>query len=337
MNVKLISGTEYPVETIYVEWLQSRTDDPVNSPRWYHNAAAAKTDRGTKLRAEIDAVFAQVTAMKMPLLETLDFVFLLEDVSIALREQLVRHRIGHKFGGRLGADLIPDIAGGSSFWSQSMRVKDMSNFAANGNFETPASVANAHDIKCEGSGMSCWKTASLAYADAMKFAADTYAALLQAGVPPEDARMVIPLGATHRMSWKVNLAALAHVLSKRGCWIAQLGLWKPLIHGVVAALGEIHPSFRRLIDPPCFADGHYTGCAYGFENWNRMNGEDPGVPCSLWCCNDGPGDYMHYEDASATERQKGIYRAMMKDYGVLWQRDPRTGEADYEPDLSPQT
>jgi thymidylate synthase ThyX len=326
LSIKLVSATRFPVETIYIEWVQSRTNDPVGTAEEVFEQAV----NDSKLRAEIDEVFTKVIGMKLPLCETLDFVFVIENISIALREQLVRHRVGHKMGGRLGADLIPDLAGGSSFWSQSMRVKDMSRFVVDGDFYVPPSMESANSIKCSnfrGAGTR-WETAPAHYARCLKHCESAYRKLVDAGVPPEDARMVIPLGATHRMSWKVNLGALQAVLSKRGCWIAQLGLWKPIIHGVVAELTKIHPSFRRLIDPPCFKDAHYTGCVYDLENWNRLHGEDPGVPCSLWCCNDGPGDYEKYEDRSATDIKKGIYEAMLKDYGVLWRRDPRTGEAD---------
>jgi hypothetical protein len=168
------------------------------------------------------------------------------------------------------------------------------------------------------------------------------------GVPREDARNVIPLGAGHRIVWKLNLGTLMHVVGHRGCWILQLGFWGPIIKGMIEALAtEIHPSFRDLISPPCMKGDKFTGCNYVLDNEKRLFGEDPLPPCSLWIGSDGQQveDLLanHDEDAhdglwvdrgcksygdrfqAPTDRENDVFEGMQQDYGNLWGRDPWTG------------
>jgi hypothetical protein len=159
-TVTLMTKTEYPIETVYAQWFQSRktTDVPVPMPKEirerieqerlgrytgsHPELAAVAEGEGIEgigpFEQEVMDVFQQVIAMKMPLGETLDFVFLIENLPVALREQLVRHRIGHKFGDQMGADiLVAEVANNSTFWSQTTRIVDMKNFATNGEYFSP--------------------------------------------------------------------------------------------------------------------------------------------------------------------------------------------------------
>src|SRR4051812_12744835 len=92
-TVRLLSWTANPIGTIYAEWVQSRTQDPVPEPADVEGRMSTK--QGLEHWQRVMDVFKQVIDMRMPLGETIDFVFLLENVPVALREQLVRHRIGH--------------------------------------------------------------------------------------------------------------------------------------------------------------------------------------------------------------------------------------------------
>jgi len=331
-TVKLLSHTKHPIETVYVQWLQSRSEgeiplpedvaaslERINDP---NRTDGGRTDQDRALVKDVFETFEKVIAMKIPIAETIDFVFLLEHCPIALREQIVRHRIGHRYGGQLGADIVPDLAE-STFWSQTTRVLNMGEFASNGEYLLPESVRASRrpdpDPECSqccGKGehyqecgeapggtvrCSCVAppsgtktirihgreaTVEEFYHEQMGWIQSAYNRLIEAGVPVEDARNVLPLGVQHRLTWKVNLSALMHVLSKRGCWIAQLGMWEPVIRGMVEELAtKVHPLFRRLIDPPCFTNGNFKGCVFKLENENRVKGEDPYAPCPLYMHN----------------------------------------------------
>lgn len=617
-KVTLLSKTEYPLETIYCEWLQSRTQDPVPTTEEVHLRSMASLEYRTK----VEEVFTKVVAMKMPLGETIDFVFLVENCPIALREQMVRHRIGHKFGERLGADIIPDLAGNSSFWclapdtkipllsgetveikdlagrdefwvysrdengkhapgrghsaritgrdvstvvvrvesknlptgfaevvctpehlwlkrdgtyiradeiqpghslmplyrqmwksqpqindgrgwvntsrvmagnreqhaddhahhknknqldnrpenlewlaptehhalhretyaesmrkiranpeiearraagtlrtlaggmhspairaivmakiktngmhspearakviatkkrkkmellarygqtpannhkvisvtpgpvlaevwdfevdkhhnfaldagiyvhnSQTTRIVDMSTFATEGDYYTPPWIEE-NGMKpmpgCQTTRPAVEGAASSGeirsvtigewYYKQMLWCQASYRRMIAAGVPLEDARAILPVAMQHRLTWKCNLSSLMHVLSRRGCWLAQLGMWEPVITDIVNELAtKVHHSFRRLIDPPCInSAGNFDKCAFGRENEEivmKKNGEYP--PCSLWVNRDAT---KMIAGPLVTEKQSARYEQMAKKYTKLWGRNPITGE-----------
>lgn len=314
--VTLLSWTHRPIETINAIWGASRNNEPVD------------------LDNPDPDLFQKVIDSQIPVAEMIDFVFLLENVSIAFREQMVRHRIGVKVGERIGADIVPELSD-SSWWSQSMRVIDMGKFAIGNQFEMPQSINEHRD-----------PIVRQTFERAMFQAQDAYRFLSELGVPLEDARMVVPLAATHRIVWKLNLSALMHVMGKRGCWILQLGFWGPIIKGMVDELStRVHPAFRDLIRPPCIK-GCFKGCCFELDNERRIQGEDEIPPCPL---------YLHYhcenahEAALKTPTERKIksnwywngfqkqwecwnlvahYRMarMKQDYEKLWQRNVDTGE-----------
>lgn len=265
-TAKLVSHTEFPVETIYLEWTQSRTDGPLLSARDLSQKAAGDP----KLREEIEDVFHRVISMSMPLMETVELVWQLENIPVALREQIVRHRVGHKFGGQLGADILPDLTD-STFWAQTMRVRDMSHFATNEMYYSPDSVVN-------GVGIQHW------WDMCMKRYEKDYQYAIELGMPPEDARMLLPMAVTHRMTWKQSLASLIHVLKKRSCWIAELGFWEGLVLDMAQQLATIHPIFKTLIAPPCIdtKTDKFVGCKFEEEVWGAIRGDYPQPPCPLY-------------------------------------------------------
>ncbi len=257
VKVTLISCTNAPVQTICRAWEASRNNDPV-----------APIPPAEPTEAELK-LFEQVIDSKIPVAEMVDFVFLLEGVSIALREQMVRHRIGVKVGDRIGMDIVPDLCD-SSWWSQSMRILDMGQFETEERYDIPESIL------ADPSALEV-------YRDTMESIQWAYNELASRGIPLEDARNIIPLAASHRLVWKLNLASLIHIVGKRGCWILQLGLWEPVIRGMVEALAEqIHPIFRRIIDPPCISHGKFNSCLFCLDNERRIQGEDEIPPCPLY-------------------------------------------------------
>ncbi len=239
-------------------------------------------------------------------------------------------------------DLIPDLDG-STFWSQTLRVKDMGDFAADGEYLLPDSVrGNTTVMPGQSKLFERPKTVEDFYHEQMNWSASAYKKMVKAGVPIEDARNILPLGCQHRMSWKVNLSALMHVLSKRSCTISQLGMWRPIIFGVVDELAtKVHPYFRRLVDPPCFDRGAWKGCCFKLENANRVKGEDPYPPCSLYLGKHGleaaataseivGGPWHPLPDMSGVESVKPEMKEELTrksiEYKGLWGRNPWTGD-----------
>lgn len=277
-KVTLLNWTPLPMETVYSLWDQSKTEDAIKSPQWVKENVSAE---------DVEKLFRAVIAQRIPIGESIDFIFIIEGVSISWREQAARHRIGTKFSPeRVGADIVhvdtvPDIAD-SVWWSQSMRIQNMGSFQKNGSYRAPETLAGK--VIPEGHGELSGMDVPTAYHAGMAFIEGLYNALVAAGVPMEDSREVIPLGAQHRISWKVNISSLQHIVSKRGCWILQLGIWGPVIMGMINELAtKVHPIFRETVSPPCLKPGSddFTGCVYHEEARRRYTGDDDLPPCPL--------------------------------------------------------
>lgn len=326
-KVTLLSHTGLPLETVYSLWWASKNEERLITPK------EAKDNVDPE---EIRTLFRSVIAQHIPVGESVDFVFMIEGVSVSWREQAVRHRIGVKPSPeRLGVDIgmvdvahIPDLAD-SVWWSQSMRIQSMGQFANQGNYRTPDTV-----LEQGGQVLDDYK-------QLMKDIQDGYNKLVAAGVPMEDARELIPLGATHRISWKLNISSLQHIVSKRGCWILQLGIWGPVIEGMISELTQkIDPIFGELVTPPCLKGDDFKGCIYMEENRRRYTGDDALPPCPLHLVN----HYLPSSDpipanheAALTRAEVGdlskngvpMVEAMRKrasDYRRFWGRDPYNGK-----------
>jgi thymidylate synthase ThyX len=313
-KVTLVSSTKDPLETVYAVWQMSKGTD----------AMMSTDDVKEKVpREEVEKLFRAIIAQHIPIGEHVDFVFAIENISISWREQAVRHRIGTKPSPeRVGADIVmmdvlPDLPD-SSWWSQSMRIQDMSNFASRGEYRLPPTIAVN-------------ETAAILFHKVMSDIERAYKHLVGMGIPMEDARDLMPLGAQHRMSWKLNIGSLQHIVSKRGCFILQLGIWGDVIMGMIDELAtKVHPIFRELVTPPCLEGDRFKGCVYMEECRRRLTGDDKLPPCPLHM------NYHHVESAdrgmlplalskySVPLKEAMIDRA--EQYRAFWKRDPWTGQ-----------
>lgn len=339
VKVTLLSATPLPLELCYSLWQASKNEAPLITPQEV---------KDTVDPAEVRALFRSVIQQHIPVGESIDFVFMLEGISVSLREQAVRHRIGvTPSPERLGADMsmadaqalglqdvstIPDLAH-SVWWSQSMRIQDMGKFADNNAFRMPESIEQ-HPRAPELMSM---------FTATMEAIQETYNALVGAGIPMEDAREVIPLGATHRISWRLNISALQHIVSKRGCWILQLGIWGPVITGMIKELTEkVDPIFGELVTPPCLKGDDFTGCVYHEENARRYDGRDKLPPCPLHVVHhhlrrEGTPALPQSIEAALVRAECGDLEAVdhvpmvkemrsrAEDYRKFWSRDPYSG------------
>lgn len=215
------------------------------------------------------------------------------------------------------------------FVHNSMRIQDMGSFADNMAYRVPESILQHEHAD----------RLLTAYHHTMNMVQTTYKQLVALGIPMEDARELMPLGAQHRMSWKLNIGSLQHIVGKRGCWILQLGIWGPIIEGMINELAKkVDPIFSELVTPPCLKGDDFTGCIYHEENRRRYSGEDKGhAPCPLHFKHHKlPESMAKSEDIAAAdtpevqERFKVPYAEQMRQraeaYQKFWGRDPYSGK-----------
>lgn len=306
-KVTLLTWTQLPLETVFSVWESSKTEESLRTPEQIRDEVSPE---------EIEKLFKAVILQRIPIGEHIDFVFMIENVSISWREQAVRHRIGVKISPeRIGIDIIPDLAE-SSWWSQSGRIRDMAGFAQRGEYRLPKTVAEHENPQVRQR-----------FIDNIQATDATYKFLVESGIPMEDARELAPLGMHHRISWKLNMAAMQHIVGKRGCWILQLGIWGPVIQGMISELvTKVHPVFSEMVTPPCLKGDEFTGCIYMEECRRRYTGDDALPPCPLHLAN-------HHSPRLAFPLQLQhvdipLKKEMMKraeDYKQFWQRDPYSG------------
>jgi hypothetical protein len=271
------------LQVIAIIWKQSKTTQTMEE---IIAEVSAMTDH--ELADLMESVMIGV-----PVVEAVSFSFIIENASIGWREQMVRHRVGTKPDIRVGADwiavdTIPEQADMSA-WAQSFRLLDLSHFADQGRYRTPDSIRLGSKAD-----RAQWN-ADMQTIQAM------YARWAAQGLPLEDARDLIPLGATSRLSWTLNLRTLQHIVAKRGCTILQLGYWGPIINGIVCQLvTHIHPCFGSLVTPPCLKNNKWVGCIFPEDIRRRFDGRDHNLPvCPL---------YIGRETTSLSKEIRAAYR-----------------------------
>ena len=139
-------------------------------------------------------------------LESIQFTFLVEGVSRAFTHQAVRNRF-------------------SFFAQESLRFAVAEDWAQE--VPLPPALSSAGD---EDPAVGIWRKA-------MNQAEDSYAALVGAGMPAEEARGVLPHAITTRYYWTVSLRTLLQEAGKRTCTQAQFD-WRIVMGGVAKALRE---------------------------------------------------------------------------------------------------
>lgn len=339
----LVSSTSHPLETLWLVWMQSREDrhnwpTPKNIS-WLRSAYVCifmmegqeridtvyclqeilttlgyKAD-GVELTelldmcTEFDRKFNDTISMllneNVPVTEHISFTFLLQNIPITVREQLVRHRIGTHLDAKVGVDIIPlfegyaDLPAGavsrievmpelaqSSFWSQTARVVPWDNFYTDGRYILPDSADDTLtylEDKLPDINDNFKKSRMEVYTQTLRTIEEAYTALIKSGMPLEDARNLIPLGATHSITWTLNLKAMSHIFGKRSCWIAQSNIWESVMADIASQLCEIAPDFKVLTQPICFKKGKFMGCQVPGTIQERIQGTDGDMPpCPLY-------------------------------------------------------
>ena len=167
-------------------------------------------------------------------LEQIVFTYSISGISRSLSHQLVRHRAG------------------ISFAQQSQRyvkLKEDDLF----DFVTPES----------------WRKAGMTedFHDLMVHSNDLYLKACNAGVPPEDARFVLPNAACTNFQLTVNFAELLHIGDVRLCHQAQWEFRK-LVSRMKSELSKVHPDLSDKIQPKCCLE-RVGYCDESLERWRE--------------------------------------------------------------------
>ena len=157
--------------------------------------------------------------------EFCDFTFHIEGISRALSHQLVRHRM-------------------ASYAQRSQRYCSEDGFE----YITPSSIKSN-------------PTANSIYNELMDEIALIYKSLQQAGVPNEDARMILPNACETVIEVKMNLRALMNFMNERLCTCAQWEI-RQLALAMKKAIVEKYPELEEYLVPKC----EKYGKEYGFCN-----------------------------------------------------------------------
>lgn len=156
----------------------------------------------------------------------------------------------------------------AAFWEQSMRLVNLSSFWYDKEFWVPESIKNNPVALNE-------------YIMAMKNCQEAYVALLNAGVPQDDARGVIPLHILTRGTCAINLRALKGLIQNRLCFVAQGEYWRPVVSGILEELKKyLTPEvIKSLVTLPCAGKKE---CPIGEVVSKRLTDEDPFPVCPLY-------------------------------------------------------
>ena len=230
MDVVLIDYARDPLEKLYGAY---RTCYTQLTPREVWEKIAAGETSHEKVKEFVQQRLA--TGHVSPL-EQVVFWFGISGVSRALSHQFVRHRVG------------------ISFEQQSQRYVKYKP----GKFEflTPPSVANHKDVRIQSQ-----------YNDAMETAANAYQAMIDAGIPAEDARFVFPNAMPTNFQIMVNLAELLHIGDLRLCHRAQWEI-RYMVGKMRAEGRRAVPELAAQMQPKC-GDKRLGYCDEDYEAYKK--------------------------------------------------------------------
>ena len=155
-------------------------------------------------------------------LEHATFTFAIEGISRACSHQLVRHRM-------------------ASYSQQSQRYVKMDGF----DYVTPTSI----------SGSSIPLSVSHLYDDMMRRLQQVYLGMIEAGIPEEDARYILPNACKTNLIVTMNARELRHFFSLRCCERAQWEI-KQVAERMLALVREVAPTLFEDAGPQCMKLGY---------------------------------------------------------------------------------
>ena len=151
--------------------------------------------------------------------EHASFTFAIEGISRVTSHQLVRHRM-------------------ASYTQRSQRYVSVKDF----NYITPAAISAKPDLAAR-------------YQEMVRAAHSLYLEMLDAGIPAEDARYVLPQAAETKLVMTMNARELIHVCSLRLCLRAQWEIVE-LFEKVKAEVQKVAPRLGAELKPKCYRLGY---------------------------------------------------------------------------------
>lgn len=154
-------------------------------------------------------------------LEHASFTFAIDGISRAASHQLVRHRL-------------------ASYTQQSQRYVSFKSFAEV-HYVTPATVMA--------------KGFQGRFDEMVRATHDLYRQMIEAGVPAEDARFILPNAIETRLVMTMNARELVHVCSLRLCQRAQWEI-QALFAMVKEEVAKVAPRIAAELKPKCYRMGY---------------------------------------------------------------------------------
>jgi flavin-dependent thymidylate synthase len=187
--------------------------------------------------------------------EFVDYTFEITGVSRAFTHQLVRTRDG-------------------SYAQQSQRTVDMSDSF---DFVYPDNIPEHDDHHGRQSAYSVFK-------DIVEETKENYKELLELGVPPQDARSILPTNTATNIIAKFDLRTLSHMAKTRLCTRTQ-GEYQKIFKAMKAEVVKVHPWAEKFIRVYCSAVGvcqfpNYKECPIKPQIFNPESGR-------AWIATDG--------------------------------------------------
>lgn len=210
MNVKLVVATPRQLETLYVAYRTCYSDTPPE--KIWEQIDAGKIELG-KIKEALDR---WMSAGHESPLEHILYVFAISGISRALSHQLVRHRIGIAFS------------------QQSQRYVE---FTEQGfTYIVPETIRG--------------KKQEEKFKQAMEESIKIYRELTESGIPPEDARFVIPNACSTNFTLSLNFRELLHICDLRLCARAQWEI-RRMVAKMRAELTKLEPFLGEKLMPQC--------------------------------------------------------------------------------------
>jgi len=154
-------------------------------------------------------------------LEHVSFTFAIDGISRAASHQLVRHRL-------------------ASYTQQSQRYVSFKSFAEL-SYITPSTIA-ARGFKGK-------------FDEMVRSIHDLYRQMIEAGVPAEDARFILPNAIETKLVMTMNARELIHVCSLRLCQRAQWEI-QALFAKVKEEVAKVAPRIAAEFEPKCYRMGY---------------------------------------------------------------------------------
>jgi thymidylate synthase (FAD) len=227
MQVKLIDYARAPLEKLYAAF---RTCYSADTPIEIWQKIEAEKISGEKIR---DFIGERLKTGHASPLEQVVFWFAIAGVSRSLSHQFVRHRIG------------------ISFEQQSQRYVKFKQ-------ETLAYVMP-----------DSWARAELddEFAALLVKTSELYRRALEAGVPAEDARFILPNAAPTNFHVMVNFAEMLHICDLRLCVRAQWEI-RRMVALMRAEIKRVLPEIAVFLQPKC-GENRMGYCDESLEDWRK--------------------------------------------------------------------